>query len=189
MTKNEFLKRFQLRTLLDSTHQYRHHQSLKQAAVLVPLIEKENTLKVVLTKRASHLKHHAGQISFPGGKVEESDLDIIATALREANEEIGVLPEHISVVGKLHPYQTITGFVVTPIVAFLDKRASFNVDVNEVAEIFDVPLYHFLDTSNHQTLDVHHKGKAHQVNFMPYRHYNIWGATAAMLKDLALHLD
>ena len=157
-----------------------------RAAGIIPYFKDKDKIFILVNNEYRSKKH---QLHFLGGKVEDSDKVIKETALREANEEIGVLPEHISVVGKLHPYQTITGFVVTPIVAFLDKRASFNVDVNEVAEIFDVPLYHFLYTSYHQTLDVHHKGKAHQVNFMPYRHYNIWGATAAMLKDLALHLD
>lgn len=188
MTKNEFLKRFQLHPLLASTHQYRYHSQLRQAAVLVPLVEEDGLLKVLLTKRADHLKHHGGQISFPGGKVEDYDNDLTATAIREAQEEIGLLPSAIEVIGQLHPYQTITGFIVTPIVALISSDQEYTIDQNEVEEIFTVPLRHFLTSKNLQSVIVHHNGKPHPVHFMPYNGYNIWGATAAMLKDLATHI-
>lgn len=193
MTKNEFLHRFQLQNLPESTHNYQYHSNLKSAAVLIPIIEKclENNSKqldIIFTKRAEHLKHHAGQISFPGGKAELYDDSLISTAIREAQEEIGLRIDNIEIVGQLHSYQTISGYIVTPIVAFITVEQEFNIDHNEVAEIFQVPLHHFLNTDNHHSLHIRQKNSHHQIHFMPYQHYNIWGATAAMLKDLMIHL-
>ena len=189
MTKNEFLRRFQLKPLLQSQHKYQHPSATRNAAVLIPLFESKGKLQVVLTKRAMHLKHHAGQISFPGGKVEPEDETIIDTALREAEEEIGLSPEYVSIIGQMPVYQTITGFSVIPVVAVIPDYISFSIDENEVAEIFNVPLRHFLDTDNQHSIEVQHKGRSHHVNFMPYKNYHIWGATASMLKDLAIHLN
>jgi len=188
MTKNEFLHKFKLRQLSSSSHEYRYHSTLKDAAVLIALIDDDDELKVLLTKRAAHLRHHGGQISFPGGKNEPQDANLIATALRETQEEIGLAPDKINVVGQLHPYQTISGYIVTPIVALLSNKQTFIKDENEVSEIFQVPLQHFLNIKNHRQVTVYHQDKPHRVPFMPYNQYNIWGATAAMLKDLALHL-
>jgi len=189
MTKDEFLHKFKLRQLDSSSHQYRYHSSLKNAAVLIALIDDDDGLKVLLTKRASHLRHHAGQVSFPGGKNEPEDISSVATALREAHEEIGLSPSYVDVIGQLHPYQTISGYIVTPVIALVSSGQTFTKDENEVSEIFQVPLQHFLDTENHLQVTVYHQSKPHQVPFMPYNQYNIWGATAAMLKDLALHLS
>jgi len=189
MNKLDFLHRFQLRHLTTSLHQFKHTSSTKDAAVLVALIEENQQLSVILTKRASHLKHHAGQISFPGGKVEESDNSLTETALREANEEIGLLPSKVNVLGSLKPYQTITGYNVTPIVALVENDALFQIDKNEVAELFTVPLIHFVDTTNHTRIPTYHKGNKYHVYFMPFQHHNIWGATAAMLADLVAHID
>jgi len=194
MNKSEFLHRFQLRSLDQSIHQYRYHSALKTAAVLIPIIEgttKNNLpqLQVLLTKRASHLKHHGGQISFPGGKAEAFDHDIIATAIRESEEEIGLHANNINIIGQLHPYQTISGYIVTPIVAFVKKPQLYTIDENEVTEVFHVPLNHFLNTSNHHFISIMHQNSQHRVHFMPYQHYNIWGATAAMLKDLSILLN
>ena len=161
---------------------------LKAAAVLVPLVEKHNTLEVLLTKRASHLRHHGGQISFPGGKAEPWDESMIATAMREAQEEIGLSPDNVEIIGQLNPYQTISGYIVTPVIGFVPGDLNYRADDNEVAEIFQVPLQHFLNSHNHRSVEATFKGHQHQVHFMPYQNYNIWGATAAMLKDLAEHL-
>ena len=193
MTKTEFLQRFQLQSLGQSIHQYRYHQTLKTAAVLIPIIEQPShnglsQLNVLLTKRASHLTHHGGQISFPGGKAETFDDNLTATAIRESEEEIGLKADNIDIVGQLHPYQTISGYIVTPIVAFLKQPQTFSMDTNEVAEIFQVPLNHFLNHQNHYFVLMTYKNTQHRVHFMPYQQYNIWGATAAMLKDLSLHL-
>ncbi len=188
MTKDEFLHKFKLRQLDSSSHEYRHHSTLKSAAVLIALIDDNEGLNVLLTKRATHLRHHPGQISFPGGKKEPEDQNSVVTALREAHEEIGLSPNGVNVIGQLHPYQTISGYIVTPIIALISNRETFIKDENEVSEIFQVPLQHFLNTENHLQVTVYHQSKPHQVPFMPYNQYNIWGATAAMLKDLALHL-
>ena len=191
MTKNEFLKRFQLNILAKSEKQHdllNSVNTLIESAVLVAFTEKDNQLCILFTKRAQHLKHHGGQISFPGGKVEQLDQDLIATALREAQEEIGLESNNIDVIGQLHPYQTITGFRITPIVALLQPNSPMCIDKNEVDEIFYVPIQHFLNNEQHYAIDVQHNTGNHKVHFMPYKHHNIWGATAAILKDLGQHI-
>jgi 8-oxo-dGTP pyrophosphatase MutT (NUDIX family) len=188
MTKNDFLLKFQLSKLDNSLHQYRHNTALKPAAVLIALIEEDQQLSIVLTKRANHLKHHPGQISFPGGKMEDFDSGFVNAAIREAEEEIGLNSDNINIVGQLLPYETISGYVVTPIIAFIDKQQNYVIDKNEVAEIFQVPLQHFLDFDNHFIVNIERQRKPFSIHFMPFKHHNIWGATAVMLKDLAVHL-
>lgn len=190
MNKQEFMSKFHLRPTVNpvTPFKFSSEQDIRQSAVLVALIEKGNTLNVVLTKRAAHLKHHAGQISFPGGKVEPSDKTIIDTALREANEEIGLDTSSIEVLGTLNQYQTITGFNITPILALVAEKSSFTIDVNEVDEIFQVPLQHFLQFELHTIINVERNSQHYPVHYMPYKHYKIWGATAAILKDLALQI-
>lgn len=200
MDKNEFLYRFHLKQQNDSCHTYQHHAPLRSAAVLIALIDGCDTtnnnqttdshsgLQVLLTKRASHLKHHPAQISFPGGKVEKTDLDLTHTALREAQEEIGLAPENVSVIGQLPSYEIISGYQVTPIVAMINTVQDLVKDANEVDEIFHVPLQHFMQDENHHIIDSYRHGRHHNVHFYPYRHYNIWGATAAMLKDLVTRI-
>ena len=189
MTKDEFVQRFQMQLLPVSTHKFRSPDKLKSAAVLIPIVISHGQLEILLTKRASHLTHHPGQISFPGGKVEPSDQNIIATALRETEEEIGLKPENIQVLGQLKSYQTISGYEITPIVAFARKSDNYQFDDNEVAEVFHVPLSHFLLREHHIKVPFYHKGKSHHVHFMPYQNYNIWGATAAILHDLSVILN
>jgi 8-oxo-dGTP pyrophosphatase MutT (NUDIX family) len=191
MTKNEFLIRFNLLQLAESKHNYQHPAPLRAAAVLIALVESDNGegLQVLLTKRASHLKHHPSQVSFPGGKVEKEDKSLIDTALREAFEEIGLSRESVKVAGQLPPYQTISGFQVTPIIAIVSSSQTYLMDKNEVAEIFHVPLQHFLTTNDHHVFVAIKGGKQHNVHFLPYKHYNIWGATAVMLKDLVAQLN
>lgn len=191
MTKDEFLLRFNLLQLTESEHNYQHHLPLKSAAVLIALVESDDGegLQVLLTKRASHLKHHPSQVSFPGGKAEESDNSLIDTALREAFEEIGLARESARVVGQLPAYETISGFHVTPVIALVTAEQTYQIDENEVAEIFQVPLQHFLTTNEHHVFKASRNGKQHNVHFLPYKHYNIWGATAVMLKDLVSHLN
>ena len=197
MNKNDFLFRFYLKQQAKSCHHYQHHAPVRSAAVLIALFDNNldsNTsnkqrlsgdLQVLLTKRASHLTHHPSQISFPGGKVEKTDRDIIHTALREAQEEIGLDPHTVTVIGQLPCYDIISGYQVTPIVAIIDRPQTYQKDANEVDEIFHVPLQHFLQEKNHHAIDFYRNGHRHNVHFYPYKHYNIWGATAAMLKDLA----
>lgn len=190
MTKDEFLLRFKLQALTPSSHNYQHHRPLKSAAVLIGLVETENSgLQVLLTKRASHLKHHPSQVSFPGGKAEDEDSSLTITALREAQEEVGLTAQAVNVIGQLPPYQTISGYQVTPIIAIVAKEQHYTMDPNEVSEIFQVPLQHFLNVHGHHVIVASKNGRQHNVHFMPYKHYNIWGATAAMLKDLVNHIN
>lgn len=192
MTKDEFLLRFNLLQLVESEHNYQHPLPLRSAAVLIALVEPENDeegLQVLLTKRASHLKHHPSQVSFPGGKVEKEDKSLIDTALREAFEEIGLSADAVTVAGQLPAYETISGFHVTPVIAIVARAQTYLMDKNEVAEIFQVPLQHFLTTDDHHVFVANKNGKQHNVHFMPYKQYNIWGATAVMLKDLVAHLN
>lgn len=192
MNKDEFLTRFHLKQLRQSSYNYQHPLPLKSAAVLIGLIDspKDNLgLQVLLTKRASHLKHHPSQISFPGGKVEPEDESLVATALREAHEEIGLPSTSVTVIGQLPQYEVISGYQVTPIIAIINAQQNYQADKNEVAEIFQVPLQHFLQADNHHSLTVFRQERQHKVHFFPYKHYNIWGATAAMLKDLIDHIQ
>ncbi|WP_286266316.1 CoA pyrophosphatase [Thalassotalea atypica] len=188
MERSEFIKRFKLNSLQPSFHKFIYPKQTRAAAVLIAITEMDDQLSILLTKRAAHLKHHPGQISFPGGKVEPFDPDHIATALREAEEEIGLPQQNVEIIGQLKPYQTITGYVVTPIVAVIKQPEQYIQDHNEVAEIFHVPLHHFMSAENHHKVETFHKGKSHLIYFMPYKQYNIWGATAAMMADLVNHI-
>jgi len=189
MTKKEFLLNYLLSHRAGSLHQYRHAYSVKQAAVLIPLIDDGEQLHVLFTKRALHLRHHAGQISFPGGKAEHNDKNLIDTATRETFEEIGVSPELVEIIGSLHSYHVSSGFVVTPYIAFIPPNFTYIKDSNEVSEIFQVPLQYFLDPLNHISINVLRENSTQQVHFMPYKNYKIWGATASMIKDLTSHLS
>ncbi|OUS28570.1 coenzyme A pyrophosphatase [Thalassotalea sp. 42_200_T64] len=188
MNKQQFLQRFAFHHLNEITHTYQHNGELKHAGVLIPLVQTYDGIEVVLTQRANHLKHHAGQISFPGGKVEETDIDVVETALREAEEEIGLSRKDVDIIGQLKQYHTITGYLITPIVGFIPKNYAFKADDNEVAEIFHVPFSHFIDENNHLSYELKRNGIKQNIYFMPYLNYNIWGATAAILKDLVSHL-
>lgn len=188
MQKLEFVTRFLLNNLQPSFHHFIYPKALKDAAVLIPIVEADNQLNVLLTRRAEHLKHHPGQVSFPGGKVEKSDENFAAAALREAHEEIGLPCENVNILGQLKPYHTISGYVVTPFVGLIEQPEAFIQDDNEVAEIFQVPLQHFINQDNHFRIETFFRGEAHSVNFMPYKQYNIWGATAAMMIDLVHHI-
>ncbi len=162
------------------------HQALTAAAVLVPLVLREDGPFVLLTQRTAHLAHHAGQISFPGGRMEAEDDNPIATALRETEEEIGLDRRHVEVAGDLDPYVTITGFRVIPVVGLISPPFSLTPDSFEVAEIFEVPLPFLLDRRNHHR---HHRltadGQKRYYYAIPYQERYIWGATAAMLVNLA----
>ena len=193
MTRSEFLQRFQINSLAASAHKYRYNSArlngkLKQAAILLPIIENNNELSILLTKRASHLRHHGGQICFPGGRVDNDDADFTYTATREAFEEIALAPQDCEIIGQLHPYQTVSGFVIKPIIAFIPSTANLSASLDEVEEIFEVPLSHFLNSDNIKSVWVQQQNHHYQVHFMPYNHYNIWGATAAILKDLVDHI-
>ncbi|HXV25404.1 MAG TPA: CoA pyrophosphatase [Alphaproteobacteria bacterium] len=156
-----------------------------RAAVLVPLIDRPEGIAVLFTQRTAHLHAHAGQISFPGGRIDPRDSDAVATALREAEEEVGIPRDRVAVIGRLDTYWTRTGFEITPIVAFVDPAAEFRADPFEVEEIFEVPLDFLADTINHQRHSREFQGKLRYFYAMPWERRIIWGATAGMLVNLA----
>lgn len=160
------------------------HQELKPAAVLVPLVERADELTVLLTKRTDHLHHHAGQVSFPGGRVESDDASFADTALRETEEEIGLDRTFVDVVGYLDDYQTGTGFHIVPVVGFVRTGFQLTPDSFEVADIFEVPLSFLFDPDNHQRHSRVWKGEERRYYAMPFNDYYIWGATAGMLMNL-----
>lgn len=158
---------------------------LRAAAVLIPLVATASGIEVILTKRASHLKHHPGQIAFPGGKKDPEDLSLVATALREAHEEIGLLPRSVEVVGKLPAHNTVTNFEMTPIIGIIKGAADISPSEGEVSEVFRVPLSHLSDTSNYQVQSRRWRGVWRSYYAVPYGPYYIWGATARVLFGLA----
>ena len=160
-------------------------RTLTQAAVLVPLILRPEGLQVLLTQRTAHLKDHAGQISFPGGRAEPEDLDAIATALRETQEEVGLPPEFIRVLGRLDNYVTTTGYEVAPVVGLIRPPFPVAPDPHEVAEVFEVPLAFLVDPRSHERHSREWQGRIRSFYVLPYQHRYIWGATAGMLVNLA----
>jgi 8-oxo-dGTP pyrophosphatase MutT (NUDIX family) len=158
--------------------------ALTPAAVLVPLVAHDDGVRVLLTRRTDRLSHHSGQISFPGGRVDEGDRDLVACALREAEEEIGLDRRFVRVLGALDCYITVTGFAVTPLVAAVTPGFRLRIDPAEVAEAFDVPLEFLLDPANHRRHGGVFNGVQRHWWAMPYGDYYIWGATAGMLRNL-----
>ena len=155
-----------------------------QAAVLVPLINRNSGITVLFTQRTAHLADHAGQISFPGGRVEAGDASTQDTALREAEEEIGLPRSQVDVVGILPEYYVPTGFRVTPVVGLIEAPFPVKLDNFEVEEIFEVPLHFFLDPANHEQHSTNLQGRPRQFYAMPYQGRFIWGATAGILYNL-----
>jgi len=163
-------------------------QPLTPAAVLFPIVLRDGGQTVLLTQRTAHLRDHAGQISFPGGRVEAEDLSPSHTALRETEEEIGLSRERIEILGFLPEYRTGTGFRVTPVVALVQPPFDLLPDPFEVAEVFEVPLAFLLDPVNHQQHSLHYRGALRNYFAMPYGDYFIWGATAGMIRSLSERL-
>jgi len=155
---------------------------LRPAGVLAPIVESDRGLALLLTKRSAALKHHPGQIAFPGGKQDEGDADVIAAALREAHEEIGLPPDHVEVLGTLAPHETVTSFNVTPVIGFVSKPFTIIPEPGEVDEVFAVPLSHVLDPANYQVQSRLWRGQMRHYFVVPYGPYYIWGATARMLR-------
>jgi 8-oxo-dGTP pyrophosphatase MutT (NUDIX family) len=163
------------------------------ASVLVPLVQRDEGLAVLLTQRTDHLTDHPGQVSFPGGRAEPEDADAVATALREAHEEIGLQPDQIDVIGQLPTYTTGTGFIVTPVIGLVQPDFSIQIDPFEVADVFEVPLSFLMNPANHRWHVVEVGGSKREFLSMPWvgvdvagqpRRYFVWGATAAMLRNL-----
>jgi len=152
------------------------------AAVLILLLEQDHELHIILTKRTENVQYHKGQISFPGGTKDILDTTSTDTALREAGEEIGLLPKDVEVMGLLDDFCTPSGFCITPIVGFLQFHSAFVLNKTEVAEIFSVPLSFFLNSSNERSEQRDLSGKMKIVYFYRYGNYEIWGTTAEILR-------
>jgi 8-oxo-dGTP pyrophosphatase MutT (NUDIX family) len=154
---------------------------LKPAAVLLLVVNHPGEPAVVFTQRTAHLSDHAGQISFPGGRCDEADCTPERTALREAEEEVGITPERVHLLGRLPEYRTSTGFSVTPVVGWAEPPLEYRPDPHEVADVFEVPLAFLLDERNHRYESAFYKGRIRHYWAMPYGQRFIWGATAGML--------
>ena len=160
------------------------------ASVLIPLVQRADGLHVLLTQRSAHLRDHAGQISFPGGRAEAFDVDAVATALRETEEEVGLSREHVEVIGQLPLYTTVTSYVITPVVGLVYPPFTLTLDATEVDEAFEVPLRHLMTPQNHRRHSFTFEGGQRQFLSMPWHplgradEHFIWGATAAMLRNL-----
>lgn len=161
----------------------------RPAAVLCGLRPVAGGFRVILTERAEHLKHHAGQVAFPGGKIDEGDVSAEAAALREAEEEIGLPPAGVDVLGALEPYLTSTGFRVTPVIGLVAPPWEPVPDPNEVARVFEPPLDFLMDPTNRQRHHHDRNGYRRYYYAMPWEGHYIWGATAGMLKGLSDRLE
>lgn len=155
---------------------------LKPAAVLIAVTQGGD---LILTKRSTKLKHHPGQIAFAGGRMDDTDRDLTHTALREAQEEIGLDPAVVNVLGELPSHETVTNYVVTPIVAMLPNNLKFKLEVGEVSEVFTVPLVHILNPENYRIEGRRWRGQRRQYYTVPYGPFYTWGATARILNGLA----
>ncbi len=170
----------------EQTQELRRHlpAQFKRAAVMVPLVERREGLTVLLTQRASHLKNHPGQISFPGGRMEPGDAGPWEAALRETQEEIGLAPVFASLAGYLHDHVVLTGYLITPAVAFVRPGFDLQLDRTEVDDVFEVPLEFVLDPAHHVPRKRQFAGQEFLTHDIPYGERHIWGATAGMLLSL-----
>jgi 8-oxo-dGTP pyrophosphatase MutT (NUDIX family) len=162
---------------------------ITEAAVLVPLVAREDGVHLLLTQRTAHLSDHAGQISFPGGRVEREDAHREETALRETEEEIGLARCRVRVLGRLPDYDIPSGFRITPIVGWIEPPFELKPDPFEVASIFEAPLSHFLDVERYERREYHFKARHRHYMALPFEGRYIWGATAGMLYNLARMLS
>jgi 8-oxo-dGTP pyrophosphatase MutT (NUDIX family) len=152
--------------------------------VLILVVNHPQSPTVVFTQRTAHLADHAGQISFPGGRCDEEDCTPERTALREAEEEIGISPERVTILGRIPEYRTVTGFSVTPVVGWAEPPLEYRPDPHEVDAVFEVPLQFLLDPANHRHESAFFKGRMRNYWAVPYGERFIWGATAGMLITL-----
>jgi 8-oxo-dGTP pyrophosphatase MutT (NUDIX family) len=164
--------------------EFRHIESPRRAAVLIPIVERPEGLNVLLTERAAHLRNHGGQISFPGGRLDSESETPLDAALRETEEEIGLERGYITIAGYLESHIIFTGFHVVPVVGFVQPGFALQPNPKEVAAVFEVPLAHILDPTNHGTrVRTVEGGEIHVYN-IPCGERVIWGATAGMLMSL-----
>ncbi|MFZ6758328.1 CoA pyrophosphatase [Undibacterium sp. Ji50W] len=171
---------------INDEHSLSRKLPFRPASVLIPIVTRKSGLTLLLTERAANLNHHPGQISFPGGRFEEEDINPVETALREAEEEVGLQRRYVDVLGHLPDYHTGTGYRVSPVVSLVDPGFELRADPTEVASIFEVPLAFLMDGQHHQRrlFELPDGGGQRQFYSMPYEQHFIWGATAGMLRNL-----
>lgn len=188
--RSDFIRRFSLSPSPSIDRQLDEplRKRLRPAAVLIPIIERPHGLSLILTQRSASLRKHAGQISFPGGRYDQTDGNLLETALRESEEEIGLPRQQVEVIGRLHDYPVLSYFMIRPYVAFVSPQQELIAEESEVAEIFEVPLADILDPNNHYAYRIR-KFIYDKVYFIPWQHRNIWGATAGILRELAEQLQ
>jgi 8-oxo-dGTP pyrophosphatase MutT (NUDIX family) len=158
---------------------------MRSAGVLVPLRDRGNEVTVVLARRTEQVPHHKGQICFPGGSRDPGDSDLLETALREAEEELGIRGDDTEILGAMDPVITVTGFCIQPFVARISSTAVFRLDAFEMAEVFEAPLPFFGQFDRYRYAESVFRGERHRVYFLDYGSYTIWGATAKILHRLA----
>ncbi|ORU92442.1 MAG: coenzyme A pyrophosphatase [Cycloclasticus sp. symbiont of Bathymodiolus heckerae] len=184
MKREQIIQSLEPLATLQSWSSYKRSDGLRDAAVLIPLVEREQW-QVLLTKRTDHLHHHAGQVSFPGGRADAIDVSPLHTALRETEEEVGIQSDFIDIAGVIEPFLTVTDFNVIPIVGFVDPSFALCIDEFEVAEVFEVPLSILADQSRYERKEIFWQGENRFYWELMYQDYQIWGATAAMLYAFA----
>ena len=162
---------------------------LRPAAVLVPIVEREGALWVILTQRPEHMSSHAGQVAFPGGKIDKTDASPLFAALREAEEEIGLSPSKAEAIGYLDYYQTGTGYRILPAVAIIAPNFAPRINPTEVASVFEVPLAFLIDRANHVVEETEWRGRMRRYYDIRYNEWRIWGVTAGMVRNLSERLD
>ncbi len=160
----------------------------RRAAVLVPVVARPQP-GLLLTRRSSLLRQHAGQVAFPGGMMDATDSSLTETALREAMEEVAIPPEAVHVIGVLPAVTSSTGFQVTPVVGIIPPNIAYRISKNEVDALFEMPLQEALRLSRYFSLDVHRHGRQHRVWFSWYQHYLVWGMTAGIIRQLSLQVS
>lgn len=161
---------------------------LRPAGVLIPVVQRRSHLTILMTRRSDELTHHAGQVSFPGGRMEDADADIVETALRETEEEVGIARHLVSVLGHLRPTPTITGYAVTPTVGLIEDDVELSLDPGEVAQAFEVPLDYLMDTRNYRESYREFRGQRLRVIEVRFEGQRIWGATAFILSRFINHI-
>lgn len=188
MNETDFLHRLNHVRRVKSEADFPLRTAGKPAGVLIPIVRHTDELTLLLTRRALHLRHHPGQISFPGGRMEADDKDATGAALRETHEEIGIPADKVEIVGRLPEYRTISGYAMQPVIGLLNPNLSLAIDENEVEDAFEVSLSYVLDRDNHYIHWVERGNYRHPIYFIPYEETYIWGATAALIRTLSNHI-